>query len=95
MKYLLDYGFTEEEINNFSENVPPILLENLFNSYKLVSKNIEYLSNLGVKNYKEIFLKFYDIFLMDNSNFVNVFNKYDQEDLVAKIAKNADIVEFL
>jgi hypothetical protein len=95
MKFLLDYGFTNDEIENFSENVPPVLLECLFNSYKLVSKNIDYLKGLGVHNYKDIFVKFYDMFLMDNSNFIEVFNKYDHEDLVDKIEKNSDIVEFL
>lgn len=95
MKFLLDYDFTEEEITRFSENVPPVLLESIFNSYRLVSLNIESLKKMGVSNYKEIFIKFYDMFLMDNSNFMNVFNKYDREDLVAKLEKNSDIVEFL
>lgn len=95
MKYLVEYGFTDEEINQFVVDVPPMLLEALMNSYKVVSKNIIALRDLGVTNYKDIFLKFYDMFLMDNSNFVNIFNKYDQEDLVEKLEKNMDIVEFL
>lgn len=95
MKFLLDYNFTEEEIKDFSTNIPPLLLEQIFNSYKLVSKNIDSLKELGVNNFKEIFKKFYDMFLMDNSNFMNVFNKYDRVDLVEKLEKNADIVEFL
>ena len=40
MKFLLDYGFTEDEIVAFSANIPPLLLEHILNSYKLVSKNI-------------------------------------------------------
>ncbi len=95
MKFLLDYDFTEQEIKDFSENVPARLLENLMNSYRLVSKNIDSLKEIGVTNYKEIFKKYYDMFLMDNSNFMNVFNKYDREDLVDKLNKNPDIVEFL
>ena len=95
MKFLLDYDFTLEEIEKFSENVPSILLESIFNSYRLVSKNLDSLKEMGVSNYKEIFIKFYDMFLMDNSNFMNVFNKYDREDLVEKLKKNSDIVEFL
>lgn len=95
MKFLLDYDFTQEEIEKFSANVPPVLLESIFNSYRLVSKNLDSLKEMGVHNYKEIFIKFYDMFLMDNSNFMNVFNKYDREDLVEKLEKNSDIVEFL
>lgn len=95
MKFLLDYDFTEPEIKDFSENVPARLVENLMNSYRLVSKNIDSLKEIGVTNYKEIFKKYYDMFLMDNSNFMNVLNKYDREDLVDKLNKNPDIVEFL
>ncbi len=95
MKFLLEYDFTEEEIENFSENVPPLLLEQLFNSYKLVSKNIEALKEFGVTTYKEIFKKYYDMFLMDNSNFLNIFKKYDLNDLVEKLNSNIEIVEFL
>ena len=35
------------------------------------------------------------MFLMDNSNFVEIFNKYDQKDLVSKLAKNVQIMEYL
>ncbi len=95
MKFLLNYNFTEEEIKNFSDNVPPMLLECIFNSYRLVSQNMDYLKNMGIHNIKEIFIRFYDMFLMDNSNFINIFNKYDHQDLIEKIEKNPEIVEFL
>lgn len=95
MHFLVDFGFHEEEIKVFSSNVPSLLFEQIVNSYKLVSQNIEFLKNLGVQNYKEVFVKFYDMFLMDNSNFMNIFNSYEREDLVEKINSNSDIVEFL
>lgn len=95
MNFLLNYGFNEEEIKAFSMNVPPMLYEQILNSYPLVSQNIESLKEMGVLNYKEVFIKFYDMFLMDNSNFMNIFNKYEREDLVEKINANANIVEFL
>ena len=95
MNFLLDYGFAEEEIKEFSSNIPPLLHEHILNYYKLVMENLEYLKSIGVENYKEVFIKFYDMFFMDNSNFINIFNKYEKEDLVEKINTNADIVEFL
>ncbi len=95
MKFLLEYGFNEEEIENFSANIPPMLMDKLSSSYLLVSKNILSIKEMGIQTYKSIFLKFYDMFLMDNSNFVNVFNKYDLSDLVEKIDANYEIVEFL
>ena len=95
MNFLLDYGFDEEEIKVFSANIPPLLHEHILNYYLLIKRNIDYLKEIGIENYKEIFTKFYDMFLMDKSNFVNIFNKYDREDLVEKINKSADVVEYL
>ena len=62
---------------------------------KLVSTNLKYLMDLGVKNYREIFLEYYDLFLLDHSNFMDIFNKYDREDLVDKLDKNVAIIEYL
>lgn len=95
MKFLLDYGFTDKEMREFSANIPPLFVENITNSYRLVSKNLDSLKEMGIHNIKDIFINFYDMFLMDNSNFINIFNKYDREDLVEKIEKNPEIVEFL
>ena len=73
MKFLLDYDFSDKEIQELSANIPPLLVESIFNSYRLVSKNLDSLKELGIQNSKEIFTKFYDMFLMDNSNFMNIF----------------------
>ena len=32
---------------------------------------------------------------MDNSNFIAIFSKYEKEDLIEKLKKNINIVEFL
>ncbi len=95
MNFLSNYGFNEEEIKVFSLDIPPLLHEQLLNSYKLVTQNIEFLKSLGIVDIKRIFVKFYDMFLMDNSNFMTIFNNYEREDLVEKINANPDIVEFL
>jgi len=95
MKFLEKLNFSKDEIAEILENTPEKLLELIIAQKKLVSENISFLKELGVTNYQEIFIRYYDMFLMDNSNFMNVFNKYDREDLVEKLEKNSDIVEFL
>lgn len=95
MKFLENYNFNKDDIEYLVSNAPKKLVDALKEHKKLVGTNIEFLKELGVSNYKEIFLKFYDMFLMDNSNFVEVFNKYDRDDLIAKLAKNISIVEYL
>ncbi len=95
MLYLENYGFKETEIKWLEENICQTLKKALTEEQKLVGANIGYLKNLGVLNYKEIFNNYYSMFLMDNSAFTEIFNKYDQADLVDKLQKNIAIVEYL
>lgn len=95
MKFLENYGMSAKEVEQVTANITPSILEALKNNYKLVQTNIVFLQNLGVKNLSEIFMQYYDMFLMDASNFAEIFNRYDREDLVEKIVKNVAIVEYL
>ena len=95
MKFLEKIGFSKDDISFLEENTPEKLLALIKEQKKLVTENITYLKDLGVTNYQDIFLKFYDMFLMDNSNFIAIFSKYEKEDLIAKLKKNINIVEYL
>ena len=95
MKFLEKFGFNKEDIEALKENSTSALLKEIEAHKKLVTKNLEYLNNMGVTNLIEIFTRYHDMFLMDNSNFVEIFNKYDQKDLVEKLAKNVQIMEYL
>ena len=95
MKFLEKYNFNKEEIAEFLNNSPKNLINAIKNNKKLVCENINYLKDLGVTNYQQIFLEYYDMFLMDHSNFVDVFSKYEPEDLIEKLKKNIKIVEYL
>lgn len=95
MKFLEKYDFDKEEIAAFLNNSPKKLIDAVKDNKKLVCENIEYLKNLGVTNYQEIFLEYYDMFLMDHSNFKEIFAKYEPEDLIEKLKKNIKIVEYL
>lgn len=95
MKYLLDLGFNEETVNILNKNIPALAIEILDKKEELVTTNIKYLIDLGVSNYIEAFVKFYNMFLMENKDFDEIFSKYDREDLVAKLEKNVAIMEYL
>lgn len=95
MKFLEKYDFNKEEIASFLNNSPKRLIDAIKDNKKLVAENIDYLKSLGITNYQKIFLEYYDMFLMDHSNFVEVFSKYEPEDLIAKLDKNIKIVEYL
>ena len=95
MKFLEKYGFSKDEISNFVDTTSTVVVDVLENTQKLVKSNADYLKDLGVRNFKEIFQNYYELFLLDHSNFVEIFNKYDRDDLVEKLAKNVAIIEYL
>jgi hypothetical protein len=87
-------------MNNIIDDLSNLSISNelktdLENNQKLVKLNIEFLKGLGVENYQSIFKAYYPMFLMDNSNFQEIFNKYDIADLVDKLEKNMTIIEHL
>lgn len=95
MKFLKEVDFTIDEIVALEENFTDKISEKICEFPMLVIMNIRFLRNLGVKNFKEVFIKFREMFLKDPSKFKEVFNRYDKHDLVEKIENNSDIVEYL
>ena len=95
MNYLSDLGFSEEVIEIIEENFSKGSLEALKEGKDNVLQNINYLRELGVSNYIDAFIKFYNMFLLDNKVFDGIFSKYDKEDLIAKLEKNIAIMEHL
>lgn len=95
MDYLEKLDFTESEIKSLNDCLSSDLKSLLTANRKLIEINLLYLKSLDLPNYKEVFLKFYDMFLLDNSTFISIFDKYEKEDLIAKITKNINIVEYL
>ncbi len=95
MKFLEKFGFGKNDIEALKENSTSALLKELEAHKKLVIKNLEYLNNIGVTNLCEIFINYHDMFLMDNSNFVEIFNKYEPKSLIEKLAKDVRVMEYL
>ncbi len=95
MMYLKDLGFSDEVIDLLNKNLPELAIASLEKEEKVVTANINYLKDLGVHNYVDAFVNFYNMFLIDNETFDEIFSKYDREDLVAKLEKNVAIMEYL
>lgn len=95
MMYLKELGFNEELIDLMERNLPDLAVQRLQEERNTVITNINCLRNLGVTNYIDAFVKFYNMFLMDPVSFDDIFSKYDREDLVAKLEKNIAIMEYL
>ncbi|MGN1338307.1 MAG: hypothetical protein ACI4WW_07530 [Candidatus Coprovivens sp.] len=95
MNYLIDLGIESETIKYLNESLPTKAIETLETKKDVVTENIKYLKELGVSNITDAFVKFYNMFLLDNETFDEIFSKYDREDLVAKLEKNVAIMEYL
>ena len=95
LDFLENQGFSNIDIKDALNNMSDVMVKALNENKKLVTLNLEYLIKLGVSNYREIFKQYYELFLLDYSNFDGIFNKYDQEDLVDKLEKNIAIIEYL
>lgn len=95
MNFLKEYGFLDSDINEYENNTPKKMKKVIEKNEKLVKVNLEYLKNLGIQTYKEIFINFPDMFLMDASNFEDSFAKYDKKELIEKLNANFKMVKYL
>lgn len=95
MSFLKEYGFLDVDIEEFLENTPKKVIDVLESHENLVRVNLSYLKDLGIITYKEIFINYPDMFLMDASNFEESFSKYDKEELVEKLNTNYKMVKYL
>ena len=95
MMYLKDLGFEEDVINSLLEELPSGAVEKLTEHEETITANINYLKDLGISNYVDAFIKFYNMFLLEPSTFDEIFSKYDKEDLIVKLEKNVAIMEYL
>ena len=91
----MDFLNDEELASSIFENIPDAIKVDLENNKELVKTNINYIKDLGVDKYMDVFKYYYPMFLMDASNFKGIFNKYDKTDLLEKIDKNITIIEHL
>ena len=95
MDFLKNYGFKSEDIEEFMNNTPKKMLDTIKKHEALVTENIKYIKDLGTSVYKEIFINYPDMFLMDASNFSEMFSKYETDELIERLNNNFKLVEYL
>ena len=93
--FVNNMGFDEEHIKEMEELFSNEIIDMLNDEKETVFANISYLRDLGVSNYQDAFLRFYNMFLMEPTSFEEIFSKYDKDDLIAKLEKNIAIMENL
>lgn len=95
MNFLEKYGFVKEDIDEFMNNTPKKMIDELEKHSQLVETNLQYLKKLGTEVYKEIFINYPDMFLLDASTFENRFSQYEADELLKSLNNNFKVVEYL
>lgn len=91
MEFLYEFDLDNTDIEIITDNLSEDAYSDMTLFSNLVKENINYLKEFGVKNYNQVVVKYPDIFLRDNEAFKNVLSKFDKEDLIEKVAKNAAV----
>lgn len=89
------FNFLEEEKQEYEDITPEEIKKMITKHNKLVETNLQFLKDLEINTYKEIFINYPDMFLMDASNFEKYFNRYEKEALQEKLNSNFKVVKFL
>lgn len=95
MNFFEKFGFLEDEQKEYEDITPEEIKKMISKHNKLVETNLQFLKDLEINTYKEIFINYPDMFLMDASNFEESFSKYDKEELVEKLNANYKMVKYL
>jgi len=95
MNFLEYFGFEKEDISEFENNTPKKIMDVLEEHVELVKVNLGFIKDLGITTYKEIFINYPDMFLMDASNFSEMFTQYEREELIEKLNANFKMVKYL
>ncbi len=95
LEFLEDMGFDDNYVLEINQRIPKETIDILNENKETVKANILYLKNLGISNYQEAFVRFYNMFLIEPNSFDEIFSKYDKEDLIVKLEKNIAILEHL
>ena len=93
MNYLLDLGFTKEEMDDLNNALDNKVIKKLILFPQIVKENYQTLTKIKIKNVKEIFLASPSMFLKNPDIFKNILDKYDEEDLIRCLENNPSIIE--
>ena len=93
MEYLYNFGLDDSDIEKIKENTSDEIYSDLTLFAKIVEKNIIYIRDFGIPNYRQVITKYPEIFLRDVESFENVFSKFDKDDLIAKVTKNVAVIK--
>lgn len=91
LTYLYDFGLDSRDLDTLRDNVDDKTYSELSLFEGIVKENIQYMKDFGVGNFGQVVMKYPEIFLRDAESFKNIFSKFDRDDLIQKVEKNAAV----
>lgn len=91
MEYLYELGLDSTDVEILKAGTSDEVYSDLSFFKNLVTENIYYLRDFGITNYVQVVVKYPEIFVRDAESFKNVLSKFDKQDLIDKVTKNAAV----
>lgn len=82
-------------INEINTKLDNTILYNLNCNMKNALEIINYLRSIGIINIKDLIIHKTDIFLDNKDNIVNLFSKFNINDIVNRINNNYEVIDEL
>ena len=93
MDYLLNKGFTLNDINNIISKYDSDIIDNCKYTYSNVEKVIDYLKEFGIRNIPNLMLERIDIFFVSPNVLKRIFSHYDQDYIINSLDNNPDLFD--
>lgn len=99
MKFLLDYGYSEEDINQIINNNDSYIIKNIELNKDNVIKVVNYLKSIEVSDevIKDLFLYQIGMFFRTKEEIEGVFDEYEVESILKSLnydVNTVDLIEF-
>lgn len=99
MKFLLDYGYSEEDINQIINNNDSYIIKNIELNKDNVVKVVNYLKSIEVSDevIKDLFLYQIGMFFRTKEEIEGVFDEYEVESILKSLnydVNTVDLIEF-
>jgi len=95
LEYVKNLGFNDEEIASMLSTLPADTIKGLTVFPKISTANYYILNKFGINNIKDVFSGYAHMFLLNPERFDAILEKYNPEDLVRCVEKNAAVIEKL
>ena len=99
MDFLLQYGMTEEDINDINERNDEAIIRNVILNRKRVCEVIDYLLEIGIEKdvIRELFLEQIGMFFRTKEEIHDVFDEYEMDSIIKSLnydVNTVDLIEF-